>query len=519
MTSPAKLPKWRRLAIPALCIMVTICLFPVAGFSKTYTLNPIADATVFVGSEFNWGTQPDLTVKNNVYSYLKFDLSTIPATEKITNATFNAFCSQALPAFDFAIQLRAVADTKWTEAGINGGAGNYPALGPIIDTYEQGSQGIYNQWTVGAAYLPRGLVSYALTLSSGSIAVYNSRENSSNKPYLQITTAESTAAPRYFYRSLGTLPGGNYSDPWSINNSGYMVGTSGNSSTFGRAFLKTVSQAMVDLSTLGGDASAGYDINDAGQIVGEAQDGEGEWRAFLKKPGELMVDLGLGIGSYATAINASGEITGGAWTNDGFLRAFLKTLDQPGISDLGTLGGNESYGNEINAFGHVVGQAKNSQGFGRAFLKIPGQDMEDLGTLEGNESEAMHINISGQVVGGAQNSAGSWRAFLKNPGQTALLDLGTLGGSQSGAVGFNNAGQIVGSADVDASTAHAFLWDNGFMYDLNHVTVNLPPGVTLLTAHAINDRGWIVGQDNHSTAFLLIPQKSISGLLQLLLLD
>ena len=163
-----------------------------------------------------------------------------------------------------------------------------------------------------------------------------------------------------------------------------------------------------------------------------------------------------------------------------------------------------------------MGQAQNSSGFGRAFLKTPNQPMKDLGTLGGNESEAMHINSSGQVVGGAQNSAGFWRTFLKNPGQP-MQDLGTLGGNESGAVGFNNAGQIVGSAKVDATTWHAFVWEDGAMYDLNNLTVNLPPGVTLLTAHAINDRGWIVGQDNNSTAFLLMPQSSISGSLLLLL--
>ncbi len=519
MTMLAKLTKRRCLAIPALCIMVTICLFPVVGFSKTYTFNPIADAYVFVGIDVNFGTELNLVTQPSAYSFLKFDLSTIPGTEKITSATFNAFCSQGLPSLGFAIQLRAVADTNWTENGINGEAGNYPVIGDIIATYNAGRQDEYNQWTVGAAYLPRGLVSYALTLSSGSIAVYNSREHSSNKPYLQITTVESTAAPRYFYRSLGTLPGGNYSDPWSINNSGSVVGTSGNSSTFGRAFLKAGSQPMVNLGTLGGDASHGYDINDAGQVVGEAQNEAGEWRAILKNPGELMVDLELGNGSFATAINVSVQVVGQAQNSSGVWRAFRKPLGQP-MEDLGALGGatSTSYANEINASGQVVGQAQNSSGFGRAFLKSPGQLMEDLSTLGGNESEAMHINSSEQVVGGAQNSAGFWRAFLKNPGQL-MQDLGTLGGNESGAVGFNNAGQIVGSADVDASTAHAFLWDNGFMYDLNNITVNLPPGVTLLTAHAINDRGCIVGQDNNSTAFLLMPQRSISGFLQLLLLD
>jgi hypothetical protein len=95
--------------------MVTMCLFPVVGFSKTYTFSPVADATVYVGSDINWGTDPNLVTESGVYSYLKFDLSAIPGTEKITGGTFNAFCSQALPSVNFAVQLRAVADTSWTE--------------------------------------------------------------------------------------------------------------------------------------------------------------------------------------------------------------------------------------------------------------------------------------------------------------------------------------------------------------------------------------------------------------------
>lgn len=57
------------------------------------------------------------------------------------------------------------------------------------------------------------------------------------------------------------------------------------------------------------------------------------------------------------------------------------------------------------------------------------------------------------------------------------------------------------------------------MYDLNHVTVNLPPGVILRDGRAINDRGWIVGQDNNEQGFLLLPQISTMGPLELLLLD
>ena len=122
------------------------------------------------------------------YSFLKFNLGTIPATEEITGATFNAYCNGGSPAYSFNVELRAVSDTSWGETTITGKTGNYPAYGSVISTYTTGRQGEYNQWAVGAAYLPRGLVSYALRLSAGSFAFYNSRQNASYKPYLVVTT-------------------------------------------------------------------------------------------------------------------------------------------------------------------------------------------------------------------------------------------------------------------------------------------------------------------------------------------
>lgn len=240
------------------------------------------------------------------------------------------------------------------------------------------------------------------------------------------------AAPRYFYQSLGTLPGGNGSNPFGINQSGQATGWSLNDSGLSRAFLKNFGQPMQDLGTLGGNESSGYAINNAGQVVGEAQNASDNWHAFLQ---------------------------------------------------------------------------------------TPGQPMEDLGTLGGDESFATGINQTAQIVGGAFNADGFLRAFLKPAGQP-LADLGTLGGSESSANAINSSGQIVGWAVVDAEqTLHAFLYDKGVMYDLNTLTLNLPAGITLIEAIAINDRGWIVGADSSGQAFLLTPAvTAITGPLQLLLL-
>jgi probable HAF family extracellular repeat protein len=525
--SPSNSLKLHRGIMSALVIIIMISLSSVPGFPNTYTIYPTADATVYSAApNDNFGTEPiiDVYLSGNTtliyaYTFFKFDLSSIPASEKITGGTLFANCYNFTGVSNITIQLRAVSDVSWSETGVTWN--NQPAYGDLI-AVTSGKTGWY-QWKIPGSNLPAtGLISYMVMPSTGGLSRFRSREYGGvNQPFLLVTTTKKTAAPRYIYRSLGVLPDANYTSPWSINDSGQVVGSSGNSSTgWSRAFLKTGSQPMVDLGTLGGQGSFGADINNAGQVVGDALDTDGIGRAFLKNPGELMADLGLGEESWAAAINASGQVVGQAKNSSGVLRAFLKSPEQP-MEDLGALGGpaSTSFANEINASGQVVGQAQNSSGFGRAFLKSPGVlTMEDLGTLGGNNSEAMHINSYGQVVGGAENAAGLWRGFLKNPGQP-LLDLGTLGGDESGVVGFNNPGQVVGSAKVDASTWHAFVWEDGVMHDLNHVTVNLPPGVVLRDGRAINDRGWIVGQDNNEQGFLLLPEASIMGPLQLLLLD
>jgi len=85
-----------------------------------------------------------------------------------------------------------------------------------------------------------------------------------------------------------------------------------------------------------------------------------------------------------------------------------------------------------------------------------------------------------------------------------MQDLGTLGGTNSLALKINNRGQVVGWSDT-ATSRHAFLYADGQMQDLNDLTVNLPSGVTLKEARAINENGWIVGYTSgtYQHAFLL----------------
>jgi probable HAF family extracellular repeat protein len=164
-----------------------------------------------------------------------------------------------------------------------------------------------------------------------------------------------------------------------------------------------------------------------------------------------------------------------------------------GITDLGTLGGDNSVPMWITNTGDVIGYSETGKvdGFGNsiqhAFLWKKGM-MEDLGTLGGNNSFALGGNEEGQVVGYADVSGGATsHAALWYKG--TVIDLGTLAGPDgfSYAQLVNNNQQIVGGSTTAEGTFRGFLWDRGVMTDLG--TLGGPNSF----GNGINDRGQIVG--------------------------
>ena len=293
---------------------------------------------------------------------------------------------------------------------------------------------------------------------------------------------------KYSYQDLGTLGGGS-AYATSINSSGQVVGGSYTSTGSYHAFLWAPSSGMQDLGTLGAYSIA-YGINASGQVVGVTEIANGSYHPFLKNLGQPMEDLGI-LGT-AFAINDSGQVVGEA-ASGAFTGAFLKNPGQP-IQDLETGWGSRPY--SINASGQVVGITHT--GSGQAFLKSPGQSVENLGAMGGDTSTAFAINDSGQIVGSAHFPFDNSHAFLKNPGYP-MQDLG----DHSVVYGINASGQVVGFTNA---TAAAFLWTRSEGWkNLNALTIDLPQGVFLAQANAINDAGQVVGVTSNNSAFLLTP--------------
>jgi probable HAF family extracellular repeat protein len=132
-------------------------------------------------------------------------------------------------------------------------------------------------------------------------------------------------------------------------------------------------------------------------------------------------------------------VIGSSNTADGQERAFLWEKSS-GMSDLGSLGGNNSYARAINNYGQVIGNSYTADGQPRPFFWDKTSGISDLNNLVSAPGwilyDALDINNAGQIVGNGSYN-GQARAFLLTPNTSksvpepssalAFLALGAVG--------------------------------------------------------------------------------------------
>ena len=278
----------------------------------------------------------------------------------------------------------------------------------------------------------------------------------------------------------------------SINNSGEIVGHSGNIAQIYRAGGLTSLGTLVPSDT----RSFATSINNDGAIVGYSQTSSTSTRkGFLSTDGSSLVALAATPGTslnVANGINDAGVIVGqysSGFTSQGWILNGSTLTSVPGLVE-----GGSTSATAINSIGWVTGAAATAinQSPTVGYL-YDGATITSLGTLGGTVSNGLSINDLGNIVGsstitGSASSAN--RAFYYNEGTMINLQAGTVWENFGGyANAINNSNQVVGYFSGAGGTA--FLWEDGELYDLNDL-LESPIGATAFTAVDINDQGQIL---------------------------
>jgi probable HAF family extracellular repeat protein len=361
-------------------------------------------------------------------------------------------------------------------------------------------------------------------------------------------------AVHYTVTDLGTLSGGNFSQPFFINRYGLVSGSSNLADGTQHATL-WLEEMKVDIGApgLGGPNSIAFGDNERFQSTGEAEtsspDPKGEdfcgfgthltCLPFLWQDG-VMIQLPTlgGNNGAANAISNRGEVAGFAEnaTPDSGCPApqvlhFEPVVWEKGvIHKLATVGGDpDGVAYEINDNGEVAGASGTCTTFNPNFLNNllavhallwENGKATDLGNLGGQTGQAggnaaYSVSNRGEVVGSSDLPGDTtFHAFLWTR-KTGMQDLGTLSGDvASNSISINDAGSVVGLS-LDASfNPRAFLWEKGVMTDLNTLIADDSP-LYLLTGCSINSRGEITGLGLTSTGeihtYLATPTQGVAS--------
>lgn len=305
----------------------------------------------------------------------------------------------------------------------------------------------------------------------------------------------------------------------------------------------------VELQTYGGESRV-YAVNDSGQSVGWVKTADDIDHAVLwDTSGSIVLNLhsllnSAGIGrSYAMGITRDGYIIGHYLNASGLQRAFIYTPSQ-GISDLGTLGGNETLVVAINNAGQIIGKSENTQAEWLPYIITPidtdndgapdtwnqldnstniNRLMTEMGAAPrgsswGGKSSPfgpVAVNAQGVVTGVYDQPWGETGFESRGFGwsmETGMVDLGTLGGTEEDATEPHalSDNSVVGYSTINGEV-HAFQikpqpCGNTLQIfctptpqpDIDFIMTDLGTlGGPVSIARAVNNHGKVVGESNY----------------------
>lgn len=204
---------------------LTLTATTTVNTSNEVDLTAVADAQVESGSPgTNLGTSSNLFIQSSTTaassfgderSWLRFDLSSLPAGATITSATLEMFCwrtaGASLPA-----EVRGIPNDSWTETGITWNNQPDYTTGAVLSTQTlaAGATNVWYGWDVTAFAQSEqagdklvSLVAKPVTEGAAATAGYgfDAKEFGATGAYLKVTLAASGTPPtvtqvQYFYR-------------------------------------------------------------------------------------------------------------------------------------------------------------------------------------------------------------------------------------------------------------------------------------------------------------------------------
>jgi len=306
-----------------------------------------------------------------------------------------------------------------------------------------------------------------------------------------------SAAPRYELLDLGVFQGGGPSDATAINNTDEIVGyaTLLNRHVLPVRFDKGRVLRLIPrdgVSYHGGKAAA---VSDAGHATGLAFVGHRQTAIFIAQDDRITLYHAPEGSAEVKGINSLGQVTG--W------RSLPTQADRPYVMQDGHWqdlpvpeGGLPGFAWAINDLGQVVGHVRQPIDGGYQQLGALWQDgqlKETFGLPGSPITLGLAVNRQGWVTGYSQVGQTYYKvhAYIHRDGVTT--DLETRPGARSYGYGINAAGEVVGDRRLGGHVG-PFLYSGGRLWWLSRL---LPPAQQsqwrLMSAHAINDAGHIVG--------------------------